>query len=60
MYLTTVNIRNGPVGYADTDYEYLYTEEAPTDELIAQFIRDNCSYYTYVRSIKYATRYSSE
>ena len=60
MYLTTVSIRNGPVGYADTDYEYLYTDEEPTDEVISQFIREKCSHYTYIRYTKYETRYCSE
>ena len=51
MYLTTICVRNGPPGYCDTDYEYLYTEDAPTEKFIEQFIRDACSHYTHVRKI---------
>ena len=51
MYLTTICVRNGPPGYCDTDYEYLYTEDVPTEEFIQEFIRATCSHYTHVRKI---------
>ena len=51
MYLTTINVRNGPPGYCDTDYEYLYTSEFPTEEEFVQFVCESCKHYTHVRNI---------
>ena len=54
-FLTTVTIRNGLPGYADSDYEYFYTAEHPTECELEQFEREACRGYFNVRSIKVHT-----
>ena len=52
-YFTTVKVRNGPPGYADTDYEYLTTDQEPSKAEINAC----CSRYTHVRNITWDTSY---
>ena len=42
-------IRNRPSGYADTDYEYMHTDEAPIEEQMAEFKRNMCRKYLHIR-----------
>ena len=37
MFQATLIIRNRPPGYADTDDEYMHTDEAPIEEQMADF-----------------------
>ena len=39
MSMTTLRTRSGPPGLSDTDYEYLYTDEPPTEEELRDFAR---------------------
>jgi len=56
MYLTTISVRNGPPGYCDTDYEYLYTTEFPTEEEFVQFVCESCKHYTHTYGISQPTQ----
>ena len=52
--MTTVVVRNGPPGYCDSDYEYFFTEEYPTDCELEEFKRTVCHRHQmfHVRSAK--------
>ena len=55
-YCTTIRIMNGPPGYCDTDYEYMYTDTPPLHEEIRAFINKHCAGYSHVRSISTDTQ----
>ena len=55
-YCTTVRIMNGPPGYCDVDYEYVYTDTPPTAEEQRAFINEHCAGYSHVRNIKTVTK----
>ena len=46
----TFEIRNGPPGYADTDYESFVTEAEPTKDVIETLRRKACDKFTHIRS----------
>ena len=47
------HIRNGPLGYADTDYEYATFDNYPTEQEIQDFGRRAADGFTHIRWIKY-------
>ena len=49
MFRAILIIKNGLSAYADTDYEYMHTDEAPTEEQIAEFKRNMCRKYLHIR-----------
>ena len=49
MFQATLIIRNRPPGYADTDDEYMHTDEAPIEEQMAEFKRNMCRKYLHIR-----------
>ena len=51
-FVTTVVVRNGPPGYCDSDYEYFFTEEYPTECELKEFERTACHKFFHVRSVQ--------
>ena len=54
VFLTTVNVGNGPPGYFDVDYEYFYTDEYPTECELRQFENEAAQKYSMFH-VRYTT-----
>ena len=49
MFKVEVLIRNGPAGYADTDYEFVFFDEMLTPDDFMRCQRDTVRKYSHVR-----------
>ncbi len=51
-FVITVVVRNGPPGYCDSDYEYFFTDEYPTECELKEFERTAGHKFSHVRSVQ--------